>query len=261
MNRLSGSAAAFAVPFLLLVPKPALAATGLDGAGMGWPWALPFVGDAAVDRDRAAAVSEDLASPLRQDRRSGGAVLALVAAGGVARPAGRGRGVRPRHAGRVSQLHRAAVCALCRWRAAFSSPAICAARLPSMRRCSALGTAIASFVGTTGAAMILIRPLLRANELRVHKVHIVIFFIILVANVGGALTPLGDPPLFVGFLRGVDFFWTAQNICGCKPPSSRYRSLPCSSWSTGGCHRREGGKAAATEPSAHPRSAARSISR
>ncbi len=74
------------------------------------------------------------------------------------------------------------------------------------------GTLMASFVGTTGAAMILIRPLLRANETRVHKVHIVVFFIILVANVGGALTPLGDPPLFVGFLRGVDFFWTAQHL-------------------------------------------------
>jgi Na+/H+ antiporter NhaD/arsenite permease-like protein len=76
----------------------------------------------------------------------------------------------------------------------------------------ALGTSIASIVGTTGAAMILIRPLLRAIEQRRNRVHVVIFFIILVGNVGGALTPLGDPPLFVGFLRGVDFFWTAQNL-------------------------------------------------
>jgi Na+/H+ antiporter NhaD/arsenite permease-like protein len=76
----------------------------------------------------------------------------------------------------------------------------------------ALGTSIASVVGTTGAAMILIRPLLRAIEQRRNRVHVVIFFIILVGNVGGALTPLGDPPLFVGFLRGVDFFWTAQNL-------------------------------------------------
>jgi Na+/H+ antiporter NhaD/arsenite permease-like protein len=76
----------------------------------------------------------------------------------------------------------------------------------------ALGTGIASIVGTTGAAMMLIRPLIRANQARRHKTHVVIFFIILVANVGGALTPLGDPPLFVGFLRGVDFFWPAQNL-------------------------------------------------
>jgi Na+/H+ antiporter NhaD/arsenite permease-like protein len=71
---------------------------------------------------------------------------------------------------------------------------------------------MASVVGTTGAAMILIRPLIRANKDRAHNVHVFVFFIILVANVGGALTPLGDPPLFVGFLRGVDFFWTAQHM-------------------------------------------------
>jgi Na+/H+ antiporter NhaD/arsenite permease-like protein len=75
-----------------------------------------------------------------------------------------------------------------------------------------LGTLMASLVGTTGAAMILIRPLLHANAARPHNAHVVVFFIILVANVGGALTPLGDPPLFVGFLRGVEFFWPAQHI-------------------------------------------------
>ena len=84
----------------------------------------------------------------------------------------------------------------------------------STPRCWRSAPRIASFVGTTGAAMILIRPLLRANEKRAHNTHVVVFFIILVANIGGALTPLGDPPLFVGFLRGVDFFWTAQTICG-----------------------------------------------
>jgi Na+/H+ antiporter NhaD/arsenite permease-like protein len=76
----------------------------------------------------------------------------------------------------------------------------------------AFGTLIASVVGTTGAAMILIRPLLRANAARLHNVHVVVFFIILVANVGGALSPLGDPPLFVGFLRGVDFFWPTRHL-------------------------------------------------
>jgi len=71
-----------------------------------------------------------------------------------------------------------------------------------------IGTVIASWVGTTGAAMIMIRPILRANALRKNKVHIVCFFIFLVANIGGSLTPLGDPPLFLGFLHGVPFFWT-----------------------------------------------------
>ena len=76
----------------------------------------------------------------------------------------------------------------------------------------ALGTSIASIIGTTGAAMVLIRPMIRANKSRRHKAHVIVFFIILVANIGGALTPLGDPPLFIGFLHGVEFFWTARNL-------------------------------------------------
>ncbi len=76
----------------------------------------------------------------------------------------------------------------------------------------AIGTILASFVGTTGASMVLIRPIIRANDNRAHNVHVVVFFIFLVSNVGGALTPLGDPPLFVGFLKGVDFFWTTTHL-------------------------------------------------
>ena len=76
----------------------------------------------------------------------------------------------------------------------------------------AFGTFIASIVGTTGAAMILIRPLLRANAHRKSNAHVVVFFIFLVCNIGGALSPLGDPPLFIGFLRGVDFFWVTQHL-------------------------------------------------
>jgi Na+/H+ antiporter NhaD/arsenite permease-like protein len=71
----------------------------------------------------------------------------------------------------------------------------------------AVGAALASLFGTTGASMVLIRPLLRANDDRKHNAHTVVFFIFLVANIGGSLTPLGDPPLFLGFLKGVDFFW------------------------------------------------------
>ena len=71
-----------------------------------------------------------------------------------------------------------------------------------------IGTAIASWIGTTGASMLLIRPILRANAWRERKVHVVVFFIFLVSNIGGSLTPLGDPPLFLGFLHGVPFFWT-----------------------------------------------------
>ena len=73
-----------------------------------------------------------------------------------------------------------------------------------------IGTVLASWMGTTGAAMLLIRPLIRANSFRKNKVHVIVFFIFLVANIGGSLTPLGDPPLFLGFLKGVDFFWTTS---------------------------------------------------
>jgi Na+/H+ antiporter NhaD/arsenite permease-like protein len=71
-----------------------------------------------------------------------------------------------------------------------------------------IGTFIASFIGTTGASMLMIRPILRSNAWRVYKTHTVVFFIFLVGNIGGSLTPLGDPPLFLGFLHGVPFFWT-----------------------------------------------------
>ncbi|WP_432723326.1 sodium:proton antiporter [Jeongeupia wiesaeckerbachi] len=76
----------------------------------------------------------------------------------------------------------------------------------------ALGTVCASIMGTTGAAMLLIRPLLKANDNRKHNVHVVVFFIFLVANIGGGLTPIGDPPLFLGFLKGISFFWTLEHM-------------------------------------------------
>jgi Na+/H+ antiporter NhaD/arsenite permease-like protein len=76
----------------------------------------------------------------------------------------------------------------------------------------ALGTVLASLMGTTGAAMLLIRPYLKASAHRRYRIHNVIFFIFLVANVGGSMSPLGDPPLFLGFLKGVTFFWTTVHI-------------------------------------------------
>ena len=76
----------------------------------------------------------------------------------------------------------------------------------------AFGTLSASFLGTTGASMVLIRPIIRANQDRRHHIHIFVFFIFLVSNIGGSLTPLGDPPLFLGFLKGVDFLWELRNL-------------------------------------------------
>ena len=193
----------------LTVSSPALAAT-FDGASMHWPWALPFA-----------------------------AMLASIAAGPLLFPK-----FWHRHYGKIALLWSAlALAAL----AAFHGSALAIAAFlhtmlaeylsfivllfalyvvaggilvtgnlrgtPAVNTALlATGTLIASLVGTTGAAMILIRPLLRANQARAHNVHVVVFFIILVANIGGALTPLGDPPLFIGFLHGVDFFWPARHL-------------------------------------------------
>lgn len=76
----------------------------------------------------------------------------------------------------------------------------------------AVGALLANVMGTTGASMLLVRPLIRANRQRRHNVHVLVFFIFIVANVGGSLTPLGDPPLFLGFLNGVSFFWTTRAL-------------------------------------------------
>jgi Na+/H+ antiporter NhaD/arsenite permease-like protein len=73
-----------------------------------------------------------------------------------------------------------------------------------------VGGIIANIFGTTGAAMLLIRPVLRTNSKRQFIAHIPIFFIFIVCNIGGCLTPIGDPPLFIGYLRGVPFFWTLR---------------------------------------------------
>jgi Na+/H+ antiporter NhaD/arsenite permease-like protein len=75
-----------------------------------------------------------------------------------------------------------------------------------------VGTLLAGWMGTTGASMLLIRTVIRANQARRYNVHVLVFFIFLVSNIGGALSPLGDPPLFLGFLRGVDFFWPTVHL-------------------------------------------------
>ena len=76
----------------------------------------------------------------------------------------------------------------------------------------AFGTLAASLIGSVGAAMVLIRPVIRANQDRRHKTHVFIFFVFLVCNIGGCLTPLGNPPLFLGYLKGVDFLWTVETM-------------------------------------------------
>jgi Na+/H+ antiporter NhaD/arsenite permease-like protein len=193
-----------------LCPKPALAASALDGAAMGWPYALPFVGLLL------SIALGPLLVPSFWHHHYGkiAAVWALLSlgsllwlAGGAVMLAALVHALLAEYLGFIVLLLALYVVA----GGILISGDIRATPLANAG-ILALGTAMASVVGTTGAAMILIRPLIRANLPRRHNAHVVVFFIILVANVGGALSPLGDPPLFVGFLRGVDFFWTTRNI-------------------------------------------------
>jgi Na+/H+ antiporter NhaD/arsenite permease-like protein len=197
--------------FLFVHPAAAASISGaLDGTGMGWPWAIPF----------AALLLCIATGPLLFPRLwhshygkiafgwSAAALAALTVFHGV--PATLAALVHVMLADYLSfivllftlYVVAGGILVTGNFR---GTPLVNTALL-------GFGTLIASVVGTTGAAMILIRPLLRANAERAHRAHVVVFFIILVANVGGALTPLGDPPLFVGFLHGVDFFWTAQHL-------------------------------------------------
>ena len=88
-----------------------------------------------------------------------------------------------------------------------------------------IGTALSGWIGTTGASMVMIRPLIRANKWRQRKAQIVIFFIFLVSNIGGCLTPVGDPPLLMGFNNGVSFFWSL-NLLPVMPVSYTHLTLP-----------------------------------
>jgi Na+/H+ antiporter NhaD/arsenite permease-like protein len=195
---------------IAFVPQAAYAAPTLDGAHMGWPWALPFAG-----------------------------ILLSIATGPLLF-----RKIWHHHYGKIAAAW--ALLTLVPIAAAFGASTALAAfvhavlaeylsfivllfalytvaggihiignfggRPLSNAAVLAFGAAMASVVGTTGAAMILVRPLIQSNAARKHNVHVVVFFIFLVANIGGALSPLGDPPLFVGFLRGVDFFWTTTHL-------------------------------------------------
>jgi len=194
---------------IVLVPRPAAAAS-LDGATLTWPWALPFIG-----------------------------LLLSIAVGPLLFPR-----IWSAHYGKIAYawatltlaplaaLHGVPVAAAALVHVALADYVGFIALLFALYVVAggilvtgnlrgtpwvnalilALGTVLASVVGTTGAAMIMIRPLLRANAARLVNAHVVVFFIFLVGNIGGALSPLGDPPLFVGFLNGVDFFWPARHL-------------------------------------------------
>ena len=195
---------------LLFVPQAAHAATALDGATMPWPWALPFIG-LLVSIATGPLLFKHIWHKHYGKIAASWALLALAP---IALAQGPGTAVAALVHALLAEYLSFIVVLFALYTVAGGilvsgslrgTPAVNAGLL-------AIGTAIASIVGTTGAAMILIRPVIRALDARRNKAHVVVFFIILVANIGGALTPLGDPPLFVGFLRGVDFLWTAKHM-------------------------------------------------
>jgi Na+/H+ antiporter NhaD/arsenite permease-like protein len=194
----------------LLSATPAQAATALDGASLGFIWAIPFIGLLL-----SIALGPLLFSHLWEEHygkiAAGWAVLTLVPLAIVYGP----------NIALEQGLHALLLEYMSFIIVLFALFTVAGGILiagnihgsaASNTLILAIGTVLASLVGTTGASMILIRPIIRANDGRKHNVHVVVFFIFLVSNVGGSLTPLGDPPLFVGFLRGVDFFWTTTAI-------------------------------------------------
>ncbi len=197
-------------PITLLVCAAPAQAASLDGAALTWPWALPFIGILMT-----IAIAP-LLVPRFWQRHYGKLAFAWSALAVVPLAALYGLPV-----ARAAFLHTMLADYMSFIVLLFALYVVAGGILvtgnlrgtPLVNTVLlALGTLIASLVGTTGAAMILVRPLLRANAARLHNAHVVVFFIFLAANIGGALTPLGNPPLFVGFLQGVDFFWAARHL-------------------------------------------------
>jgi len=193
----------------VLAPQAA-AAAALDGASMGWPWALPFVGLLL------SIATGPLLFPGIWHGHYG--KIAFMWSALTLVPLAALQGIPVAVAGLVHAMLAEYLSFIVLLFALYvvAGGILITANLRGTPWVNAailgIGTLMASIVATTGAAMILIRPLLRANAARLVNVHVVVFFIFLVANIGGALSPLGDPPLFVGFLRGVDFFWTTRHL-------------------------------------------------
>ncbi len=200
---------AFALLALLAASAPAQAATP-DGSQLSLPWAIPFIGillSIAIWPLVAPRVWHH-----HYGKISAGWALAFLI------PFALAFGLDTAFAGLVHALLAEYVPFILLLVALFTVSGGIYIR-GNLRGTPALNTMIllvggilASFMGTTGASMLLIRPLIRANDNRKHSAHVVIFFIFIVSNIGGSLTPLGDPPLFLGFLKGVTFFWTVSHI-------------------------------------------------
>lgn len=204
-----GTSILITLTVLTLIAHPAHAAA-LDGATLSWPWAIPFAGLLLT------IATGPLLFPKIWHAHYGKitALWAVLALGPIALFHGSATAGETLVHAILGEYLSFIVLLLALY--VVAGGILVVGRIKGTPTTNAamlgIGMILASFVGTTGAAMILIRPILRINETRRYKVHVVMFFIILVANVGGALTPLGDPPLFVGFLRGVNFFWPLQNL-------------------------------------------------
>jgi Na+/H+ antiporter NhaD/arsenite permease-like protein len=182
----------------------------LDGAAMSWPWAMPFLG-ILLSISTGPLLFPKFWHAHYGKIASGWALLTLLP---IALVQGAGAAVAALTHALLADYMSFIVLLFALYTVAGGILVTGTLRGTAWSNTAllALGTVMAGFVGTTGAAMILIRPLIRANAGRARNAHVKVFFIVLVANVGGALTPLGDPPLFVGFLHGVDFFWTLQHL-------------------------------------------------
>src|SRR5262245_10290266 len=198
-----------ALALLIALPGAAMAAS-LDGARMGWPWILPFAGILL-----AIALGPLLFARIWHHHYGKiAAAWALVTLAALALATGPGVALDAFLHAMLAEDLSFIVLLFALYVVAGGilvtgdlrgTPATNAAIL-------LVGPRLASVVGPTGSTIIVRRPLIRANAGRRHNVHVVVFFIFLVANIGGALSPLGDPPLFIGSLHGIDFFWTTRHL-------------------------------------------------
>jgi Na+/H+ antiporter NhaD/arsenite permease-like protein len=195
---------------LTFTSTPALAAAGLDGAALGPAWVIPFLGVLL------SIALGPLFYPHAWEHHQGkiSAAWALLAALPLA--VAHGPDVAAHALLHTALLDYVPFILLLLALFTAAGGIVVAGNLhgtPGVNTLMlGLGGLLASLIGTTGASIVLIRPVIRANDDRRYNAHVVVFFIFIVSNIGGALTPLGDPPLFLGFLRGVGFFWPTWHL-------------------------------------------------
>ena len=204
------ASAAIAALMFVLTADGALAAEGLDGRALGFAWALPFAG-LLLTMATAPLFIPHFWEHHYGKLAAGWSLLILIP---IALFMGAGAAVEAFFHAMLVEYMSFIILLFALY--TISGGILVTGNLRGTTGTNTvlllIGTFLASFVGTTGASMIMIRPVIRANDDRLYNVHVIVFFILMVSNVGGSLTPLGDPPLFVGFLRGVEFFWTTKAL-------------------------------------------------